>query len=110
MSVSWSPASPAATLGGAEGELVSVRVSVEPRLLEDLLEALASVSFPVNPQIYHQPGPDTLVEFPAYSSRLAEVKSALARHGFDAAAVIVKPMLGELAATAAAGGSLDLAC
>lgn len=110
MSVSRNLVSPAATLGGAEGELVSVRVSVEPRLLEELLEALATVSFPVNPQIYHQSGPDTLVEFPAYSSRLCEVRNTLTEHGFEAAAVIVKPMLGELAATAAAGGPLGLAC
>ena len=28
-------------------------VSVEPRLLEDLLEALSQLQFPINPQIYH---------------------------------------------------------
>ena len=38
-------------LFGQEGELVLLRVAVEPRLLEDLLEALARLDFPVNPQL-----------------------------------------------------------
>ncbi len=42
-----------ASLFGREGELVSVRITVEPRLLEDLLDALAVLDFPVNPQLYH---------------------------------------------------------
>lgn len=100
MSLSWNLVPPAPALGGAEGELVSVRVFVEPRLLEELLEALASVSFPVNPQIFHHPGPDTLVEFPAYSGRLSEVRNALKESGFDPDAMLVRPMLTQLAATA----------
>ena len=71
---------------GREGELVSVRISVEPRLLEDLLEALAGLDFPVNPQLYHQTGLTT-VEFPAYSSHLENIRGILSRHGFDARAV-----------------------
>ena len=47
MSIAWNLVPPSPSLGGAEGELVSVRVLVEPRLLEELLEALAGVSFPV---------------------------------------------------------------
>jgi hypothetical protein len=43
-----------------EGDLVSLRISVEPRLLEDLLEALAQLDFPVNPQLYHRPGQVTV--------------------------------------------------
>lgn len=96
MSVSWSAASFAPVLGGAEGELVSVRVLVEPRLLEDLLDALAKVPFPINPQIFHQPGPDTAVEFPAYSGRLDELRKTLARNGFDPAAMHTRPMLAQL--------------
>lgn len=102
MSVTWNLVPPSPVLGGVEGELVSVRVFVEPRLLEELLEALSGVSFPINPQIFHHPGPDTLVEFPAYTGRLSEVRTALQACGFDPAAVIVRPMLGELAAGAAA--------
>ena len=65
-----------------EGELVSLRIAVDPKHLEDLLEALALLDFPVNPQLYHRPGQVT-VEFPAYSARLAEVASAIRNHGFN---------------------------
>ncbi len=75
------PASPTPALFGLEGELVSLSISVEPRLLEDLLEALARLDFPVNPQLYHRPAHVT-VEFPAYSTRVDEVRNALRRHGF----------------------------
>jgi hypothetical protein len=68
-------------LFGLEGELVSLRISVEPKLLEDLLEALAELDFPVNPQLYHRAAQVT-VEFPAYSSRVPEVRATLASHGF----------------------------
>jgi len=65
-------------LFGLEGELVSLRICVDPKHLEDLLEALALLDFPVNPQLYHRPGQVT-VEFPAYSTRVAEVRNAI-RH------------------------------
>ncbi len=71
-------AQPEPALFSPEGELVFLRISVEPRLLEELLEALAQLSFPVNPQLYHRPA-QVVVEFPAYSERLGEVRSALAR-------------------------------
>jgi hypothetical protein len=73
-------------LFGQEGELVLLRVAVEPRLLEDLLEALAGLDFPVNPQLYHRPAHVT-VEFPAYSARVEEVRQTLQRHGFNAASL-----------------------
>ena len=79
------------SLSGREGELVSVRVSVEPRLLEDLLESLAAVSFPINPQIYH--GRPTVVEFPAYELRLEELRLLLRRSGFDSETIQIHPML-----------------
>ena len=41
------------SLSTAEGALVSVSIHAEPHCLESLLEALAQVSFPINPQIYH---------------------------------------------------------
>ncbi|MEP6539703.1 MAG: hypothetical protein ABJF23_30510 [Bryobacteraceae bacterium] len=78
-------------MSGKEGELVSVRVSVEPRLLEDLLESLAAVSFPVNPQIFH--GRPTVVEFPAYELRIEELRLLLQRAGFDSGSVQIYPML-----------------
>ena len=89
-------------LRGSEGILLSIRVSVEPRLLEDLLEALAEVTFPVNPEIHH-PSPAlagsrllTTVEFPAYENRLEEIRETLRRHGFDPGAARVMSMLEEI--------------
>jgi hypothetical protein len=65
-----------------EGELVSLRIAVDPKHLEDLLEALALLDFPVNPQLYHRPG-EVTVEFPAYSGRVVEVGDAIRNHGFN---------------------------
>lgn len=101
------PRSP--SLAGPEGELVSVRISIEPRLLEKLLESLASLEFPINPQIYHNAvmvyvypdgrkviEPTTTVEFPAYAGRLAEVRAALRQGGFDPALLSAKNMLADI--------------
>ncbi len=71
---------PEAALFGREGELVSLTVTTEPKHLEDLLEALASLDFPVNPQLYHRPA-EVLVEFPAYSSQVEQVRDALLLQG-----------------------------
>ena len=68
-------------LSGRQGELIQVRISTDPRLLEDLLECLASVPFPINPQIYH--GRITVVEFPAYEQHLYLVRDALQSFGLD---------------------------
>ena len=83
-------------LSGSEGALVSIRVTVEPRLLEDLLESLAAVSFPINPQIYH--GRPTVVEFPAYEPRLDELRGVLRRAGFEGAVLRISPMLDAISA------------
>jgi hypothetical protein len=71
---------PEAALFGREGELISLSIATEPKLLEDLLEALAALDFPVNPQLYHRPA-EVLVEFPAYSNQVEHVRSALLRQG-----------------------------
>jgi hypothetical protein len=109
MSVRPEAVSSVPTLIGAEGELVSVHIAIEARLLERLLDALASVSFPVNPQIYHQAAvgymgadgseeivPITLVEFPAFSGRVDEVRRVLAAQGLAPELVSVRSMLEEL--------------
>ncbi len=93
-------------LAGSEGTLISVAVHVEPRYLEALLETLAQLSFPINPQIYHEASiryvygggreevePTTLVEFPAYESRLPEVRRILAAFGFPDDSLHVTGML-----------------
>ena len=83
-------------LSGSEGQLVQVRISTEPRRLEDLLECLARLSFPINPQIYH--GVPTIVEFPAYEGRLAGMRDALGSGGFDPASIQTSGMLQAISA------------
>ena len=92
MSVWPPPIASVPSLFGREGELVLLRVTVEPRLLEDLLDVLARLDFPVNPELHHRPAQVT-VEFPAYQARVDEVREALRTHGFDPAAVEVANML-----------------
>jgi len=77
---------PETALFGRDGELISLSIATEPRRLEELLEVLASLDFPVNPQLYHRPA-DVLVEFPAYSRQVAQVREELVRAGFDAGSI-----------------------
>ena len=93
------------SLSGSEGALILVSIDVQPRGLESLLEALAQLSFPINPEIYHDaamvylyPGwreetAVTLVEFPAYEARLDEVRRALEAYGLDPSSVHAAGML-----------------
>jgi hypothetical protein len=83
------------SLVGTEGELVSVSIAVEPQLLERLLESLAALPFPINPQIRHA-DPATQVEFPAYAGRLAEIQGALNDWGFDPASACARNMLEQI--------------
>jgi hypothetical protein len=108
----WLKSEPAdLSLTGRDGELVSVSICVDPRELELLLESLSQVSFPINPQIYHDAAlvrrysdqheeaeAATLVEFPAYAGQLADVRRALEAYGFDPAGVQVTSMLAEIRA------------
>ena len=97
------------SLSTAEGSLVSVSIHVEPHCLESLLEALALVSFPINPQIYHdaalvyryadgreQTESITLVEFPAYEGRLEEVRRSVQSYGFAPECIHAVAMLDEI--------------
>ena len=97
------------SLLGREGQLVCISIDVDPRCLESLLEALARVDFPINPQIYHEAEmvyvfadgteerePRTLVEFPAYEGRVGEVRLALDEYGFDQRSAYVTTMLEEI--------------
>jgi hypothetical protein len=73
--------------------LVSLCIATEPRLLEDLLEALAGLEFPVNPQLYHRPA-EVLVEFPAYSNQVGQVRDALRQQGlWDGAIQVSRPLV-----------------
>jgi hypothetical protein len=105
-----------ASLSGVEGELVSASIVVAPQLLERLLETLAEVRFPVNPQIYHTAAvtyvypdgheavePTTIVEFPAYRERLQEVRDLLSRHGFDPNSLWAMNLLDDIHSSSCAG-------
>ena len=96
-------------LSGSEGALVSVSICVEPRHLESLLEALSQVSFPINPQIYHDAAVvyvyadhrqetevATLVEFPAYAGQLEEVRNAVTAIGTASTSIRVTGMLEDI--------------
>src|SRR3974377_147427 len=98
-----------ASLATTEGALVSVSIHIDPRYLEVLLEALARIDFPINPQIYHdaeivtvhtdgneEVEAATVVEFPAYLGRLEEVNLGLRAYGFSGDTVHVISMLDEL--------------
>ena len=97
------------SLSTAEGTLISISIHVEPHCLESLLDSLAQVSFPINPQIYHDgalvyryaDGREeiesvTLVEFPAYTSWLDEVRRALEAYRFDTRCIRVTGMLDDI--------------
>lgn len=103
------PTHASAALSGREGELLSIAVDVAPRDLEDLLEALATLDFPVNPQIFHDAAvvyvaadgsergePATLVEFPAYGGRLPRIREVLAAYGFGGDRLHAGSMLEEM--------------
>ncbi|MDR3702582.1 MAG: hypothetical protein P4L56_23250 [Candidatus Sulfopaludibacter sp.] len=98
----WPNAVPASlSLSESEGALVSVSIQVAPRHLESLLEALASIEFPINPQIYHELGVSAVVEFPAYENHLGEVRQALRTSGFDPDCLRVTGMLDAIRGRAA---------
>ena len=96
-------------LASPEGELKSVHITVDPRMLEELLEALSQLSFPINPQIHHQATsrqetrPVTVVEFPAYAGRVADVRAALVRGGFPEGSLSVTGVLEDLRRAAPRG-------
>lgn len=86
-----------AALHGADGgELVSVRVRVDSRHLEDVLEALAHADFPINPEICHG-YPNTWVEFPAYDKQIADVRNLLRQAGIHDVSLELASMLRAIA-------------
>jgi hypothetical protein len=74
----WQDATRAPSLSGADGELLAVRIAVPWGQLEELLEALAAVPFPINPEIRHG-SPLTTVEFPAYSGQMEDITNVVRR-------------------------------
>ena len=70
---------------GSERDAVTVRLSVAPHALEDLLDALAQLDFPVDPRIIHRTDL-VCVEFTSSLCHAAQVEEAFA--GFAASATI----------------------
>ncbi|MFN8814777.1 MAG: hypothetical protein ACK6DZ_14010, partial [Acidobacteriota bacterium] len=65
------------------GELLAAEINISSRLLEDILEALASAPFPINPELDHSSGSQTLVRFPLYESQIPALRETLAAAGFS---------------------------
>ena len=57
-------------------EFVMVRVTVPAQELEDVLDMLAGLQFPVNPELFSCGG-ETRIDFAAYGHQLEEVYSVL---------------------------------
>jgi hypothetical protein len=85
--VSVSPVS--GPIRGSEGDLVSVRILTSPRRLEDVLDALTTIDFPVNPQIYHRAS-RVVVEFPAYTCQIDCLRRIVSAKGFEAEAIRIR--------------------
>ncbi len=65
-------------------ESLAAEIRTSPRLLEDLLEALASAPFPINPDIRHAPsGGSTTVSFMLDQSGLPALREVLFVAGFS---------------------------
>jgi len=109
MSACLSAVSTGPSLAGTEGALLTVTVTVQPPRLEELLDALAQLDFPINPQIYHdaelvyrfadehdETQRTTLVEFPAYDKHLAGIRAVLEACGFPSDSVASKTMLDDI--------------
>jgi hypothetical protein len=99
------------SLRGAGGELILISIAVEPRSLESLLDTLAELPFPVNPEIYHNADvtriypdgrqecePAVLVDFPAWEYNLEAVREALSARGFPPEALSARNLLEGMAA------------
>jgi|LNFM01.1.fsa_nt_gb hypothetical protein len=71
---------PNEALCGSGGELVMVRLTVTAKDLEETLETLAELDFPVNPELFHR-GAETTIEFPAYTGKLNRIFEVLQDKG-----------------------------
>ncbi|MBS1825359.1 MAG: hypothetical protein JST93_08570 [Acidobacteria bacterium] len=88
-----------------QGDLFSLRVTVEAYLLEDLLETLSSAPFPINPEIQHHAEivrdgktiPAVHVEFPAWQSQILTVFDLMTKAAIPWECVTT-PMLEEIRA------------
>lgn len=85
-------------LAGRDGELVLIRIAVEARLLEQLLEALAAATpYHINPELFPNTPQGSLVEFPAYESWVEPIGEALRKAGLAPARFETARMTAQLA-------------
>lgn len=80
----------------SSGELLAAEIQVSPKLLEEILEALASAPFPINPELDHPLGGMSRVRFPLYESQLEILRDILAASGFGASLLKTQPMSTDL--------------
>ncbi len=71
-----------ALLSATSGELLAAEIRVPPKLLEEILEVLASAPFPINPALDHSASLLTQVRFPIYDSQLDSLREILTTAGF----------------------------
>ena len=91
----WDETSLFPSLTSDLGELLSVRIAIPWRELENLLETLSEAPFPINPEIRHG-SPLTAVEFPAYSQQIEEIRRAVQNAGWDAREIETRKLWPEL--------------
>ena len=78
---SFANGAPSASVSyGVKSGEVLVRFSVEPEALEDVLDSLAGLDFPVNPSILHHAA-IVSVEFPSALCDVNKIEHALAIFG-----------------------------
>jgi len=95
MGVSVNPVCVTPVLAGRDGELLLVRLRIPAPQLENVLDSLATLPFPINPELHHG-FPESTIEFPAYALRTADIRTALNAAGLSGIHVEVAPMLAVL--------------
>lgn len=65
------------------GELLAALIEISPKLLEEILEALAEAPFPINPELDHSTGGISRVRFPLYESQREDLNQTLIANGFS---------------------------
>lgn len=78
------------------GELLAASLEVSPKLLEEVLEVLASAPFPINPDLDHSHTGKSRISFPLYEAQVSELRELLARAGFSPDHLVTQPMVAEL--------------
>jgi hypothetical protein len=73
-------------------ELIQATVSVDPAVLEDFLESLATLPHHINPELLHGEW-RTEVQFPAYRDWLDDIRGLLSDNRFEGAHLRCTPML-----------------